>query len=91
MFWFWGPLLLAWPFWLLGQFVWIALLALLLWALVRLFRSGRAAPVLNPARQPVQPTAMEILRQRYARGEIDAVTYEQMRERLEPASGPRQQ
>jgi uncharacterized membrane protein len=31
---------------------------------------------------------MEILRQRYARGEIDTATFEQMRERLE-ASGTR--
>jgi uncharacterized membrane protein len=30
---------------------------------------------------------MEILRQRYARGEIDAVTFDQMRERLESSSG----
>ena len=27
--------------------------------------------------------AMEVVRQRYARGEIDAITFEQMRERLE--------
>ena len=31
------------------------------------------------------PTAVEILNQRYARGEIDAATFEQMRERLERA------
>jgi hypothetical protein len=29
------------------------------------------------------PPALEILRQRYAAGEIDAVTFEQMRERIE--------
>jgi putative membrane protein len=34
------------------------------------------------------PSAMEILRQRFARGEIDTATFEQMRERLE-ASGTR--
>jgi len=36
-------------------------------------------------------SALEILRQRYARGEIDAVTFEQMRERLENTSGLRDQ
>jgi hypothetical protein len=29
------------------------------------------------------PSALEILRQRYARGEIDTATFEQMRERLQ--------
>jgi uncharacterized membrane protein len=33
---------------------------------------------------------MELLRQRYARGEIDGVTFDQMRERIE-ASQPMQQ
>ncbi len=30
-----------------------------------------------------RPSALEILKQRYARGEIDTVTFENMRERLE--------
>jgi hypothetical protein len=33
----------------------------------------------------VGPAAIEILRQRYARGEIDAETFERMRARLEPS------
>lgn len=37
-----------------------------------------------------QPSAMEILRQRYARGEIDATTFDQMRERLEASERPHQ-
>jgi hypothetical protein len=32
---------------------------------------------------PAYPSALEILRRRYAAGEIDAGTFEQMRERLE--------
>jgi putative membrane protein len=36
------------------------------------------------------PDALEILRQRYASGEIDGTTFDQMRERLEAsAGGPR--
>jgi uncharacterized membrane protein len=36
--------------------------------------------------QAPPPSAEEILRQRYARGEIDAQTYETMRERLQSTS-----
>ena len=38
-----------------------------------------------------QPSALEILQQRYARGEIDDVTFQQMRERLEVPMPPGQQ
>ncbi len=38
--------------------------------------------------QPAQLSALEILRQRYARGEIDGETYEHMRERLEASQKP---
>ena len=37
----------------------------------------------HPDQPPVAPSSSEILRQRYARCESDAVTFEQMRERLE--------
>ena len=36
-------------------------------------------------------TVLELLGRRYARGEIDATTFEQMRERLQATTGPRQQ
>jgi putative membrane protein len=67
-----------------GMILWIALLVVLVWAVIRWLerRTSTATP-------PVAgPSALEILQQRYARGEIDTETFEQMRERLQ-ASGPR--
>lgn len=61
---------------------WLALLGVIIWAIARLTRGrgvsgGGGAP---PA--PPSVTAEEILQRRYASGEIDAQTYESMRERL---------
>jgi uncharacterized membrane protein len=44
----------------------------------------------GPVAPPTQLSALEILSQRYARGEIDGTTFDQMRERLENATRPRQ-
>jgi putative membrane protein len=72
----------GWPGFLMmgiGGLLWIALLGLAIWALVRLL--SNRTPVGNP---PVSgPSSMEILRQRYARGEIDEATFARMREQLE--------
>lgn len=75
---------------LLGTLFWIALLVLLGWALMR-WLSMRNAPLIgfHPMPPLYQPSALEILQQRYARGEIDDVTYQQMRERLEVSMPPR--
>ncbi len=61
--------------------LWLVLLGLAVWALVRwLFRS--TSHLAHPRPSFNEPTAIEILRQRYARGEIDTATFEQMREHL---------
>ncbi len=65
--------------------------AILLLGMERLVRPQRLyRPSYPPAMPPQGPSALEILRQRYARGEIDAATFEQMRERLESTAGPRE-
>jgi putative membrane protein len=98
MFWGFHGVWFLLPLLLLGKFFWIVLLALLIGVLIRRFslRSGqmafnRHAPFYHPGMSPAQSSAMEILRQRYARGEIDAATFDQMRERLEASHGPSQQ
>jgi putative membrane protein len=68
--------------WLLMALFWVALLALIAWAVVRLF----------PARSDDRPDGgsdeqpHEILDRRLARGEIDVETYEQLRSKLGPRS-----
>ncbi len=69
----------SWPGMLmmtLSSLLWIALIAVLIWAVVRWLNKQ------NVHATTPTPSAMEILRQRYARGEIDTATFEQMRERL---------
>ena len=85
------------PFLLFGKIFWLIILGLLVWSAIRLFSARNrhiytynpwTPPAQNPGTPPAQPSALEILRQRYARGEIDTATYEQMRERLENPSEP---
>lgn len=77
---------------LLVNLLWIALLVILVLALVRWLTrdSGPTIPFF-PGSRVSQPSAMEILQQRYARGEIDTATFEQMRERLVASATPHQQ
>ena len=80
----WGWLLMSF-----GMVLWIALLVVLAWALIRWLSSKTSTPPSTMMHMtPSGPSAEEILRQRYARGEIDTATFEQMRERLQ-ASDPR--
>jgi putative membrane protein len=69
---------------LLGTILWMALLVLLVWALIH-WLTMRNAPLIgyHPTPPLYQPSAIEILHQRYARGEIDDMTFQRMREQLE--------
>jgi putative membrane protein len=63
---------------------WLAVLGVLIWALAR-WQGGRTQAPPPPETVSGQ-SALDILRERYARGEIDATTFEQMRERLEASN-----
>ena len=65
---------------LLGSLLLIVVLVMLGWVLVR--GLNRRTTSLPRSLAGNGPTAAEILDQRYARGEIDATTFEHMRERL---------
>jgi putative membrane protein len=83
----------GWSGWLMmvfGNLLWIALLGILVWAVICWFerRASRQASQ-APGMSIGGPSAMEILRQRYACGEIDATTFEQMRKRLQASDASR--
>jgi putative membrane protein len=63
----------------LNMLFWVALIAAAIWAFTR-WQAGRTS-----SSDTAGPSAAEILRRRYARGEIDTATYEEMRRRLELA------
>lgn len=74
-----------WPF----HFFCLVVLGLLIWGAIYWFnRRGRrlgSSPSRMSHNEPDRTgglDAMEVLRQRYARGEIDAATFAQMREQL---------
>ncbi len=77
----WGGVLIM----ALSVLFWVALIALVIWAFTR-WQGDRAS-----SSSVARPSAAEILRQRYARGEIDTATYEEMRRHLEPADEPEEE
>ena len=94
------PFMFHGPFMLFSSLFWLLLIAALIWLFVRLFgaQNKRSFPPFvahQPGQSPFQPSfqqpsSLEILRQRYARGEIDAATFDQMRERLEASERPKE-
>lgn len=84
MMWYYGP---GWGgmLWMgLGGLFWTLLLGLAIWLLVRwITRQSTMGSSPSAGTPPNPPSALEILRQRYARGEIDEATYTKMRGFLE--------
>jgi putative membrane protein len=66
--------------------VWIVLVGLLIWGLTRLVANRTSASGPNE----IGPSALEILRQRYARGEIDSATFDDMQRRVRSDGFPPQ-
>jgi putative membrane protein len=71
----------AWMF--MGLF-WLVLLTVIIWAVVRLLPARR-----DGAGRGDQDSPEDILDRRFARGEIDAETYQAQRALLANARGPR--
>ena len=74
--------------WLLMGLFWVALIAVIIWLVVRLLpdRAGTssAAP---PGSPPAQESPLDILDRRLARGEVDLETYQAQRAALLEARG----
>jgi putative membrane protein len=77
-----GPFM-PWFGWLgfgLSTLFWLALIGGLIWLVVAATRGPRNVMMTPPATPPLSP--IEILRIRFARGEIDAATFDQMVQRI---------
>jgi putative membrane protein len=69
---------------ILSSLFWLALAAVVVWAVVRWLSSNTSrSPAPRTPYEPPQMSALDILKARYARGEIDADTYQAMRAQLE--------
>ena len=63
-----------------GPLVWLVLLILLIWGISTLVRRSR--PTRNGTDRPSEKSPLDILNDRYARGEIDTREYEERRRAL---------
>ena len=66
---------LMWIWMLGGLLVMVGFVVLIVWAVAAVSRGG-------PSREPERPTALDILRERYARGEITQQEFEQAKKTL---------
>lgn len=80
-----GPM--GWPMMfemIVWSLFWIAILIAGIWVLVSWLNRAKSENA-RPLTPSEEPSAMETLYRRYARGEIDTATFTQMREHLEEA------
>jgi putative membrane protein len=71
---------------ILSSLFWLGLAAVVVWALVRwLLREAHWTA--NPPHEPTHESALDMLKARYVRGEIDTATFQTMRAQLEDTSG----
>jgi uncharacterized membrane protein len=66
--------------------IWLIVLAAILRVIARRWQNRTGRPFLPFEPLIGEPSAMEILRRRYARGEIDGAIFDEMRLRLETSS-----
>jgi putative membrane protein len=77
----------GWGWWMVMGWVWmVAFWGLVIWAVYALITRTSDTDDLR-SREDSGPGAQEILAQRYARGELSADEFEQMRERLTRPAG----
>jgi putative membrane protein len=80
----WGYNMTGMGWWMIiSSLIWFGLIAVAVWAFAR-WANRPSQP--NASTTPPVPSATEILRQRYARGEIDSDSLERMRRELETSS-----
>jgi putative membrane protein len=80
----WGYNMIGMGWWMIvSSLIWFGLIAVAVWAFAR-WVSHSSQP--NTSYLPPSPSATEILRQRFARGEIDSDTFERMRRELDASA-----
>jgi putative membrane protein len=77
----------GWGWWMVLGWVWmVAFWGLIIWAVYAVVRRLERRPTSQAPRD--EGTALDILERRYARGDIDAQQFEEIRQRLTGADGP---
>ena len=77
----WGYNMTGMGWWMIiSSLLWLGLIAIAVWAFAR-WANRPSQP--NASNTPPAPSATEILRQRFARGDIGSDTFERMRRELE--------